>query len=237
MRSGIGARQPACRIASICRSAWRTDGRAWTPTSDQDDVEVLHVGSNDGDVGVGSRSETDSGEPAISAFERWHAGGVRPPRPTTARRAAGILALAAGISYLTVEAMAASRVPAYSYLNDVVSDLGRPTSPLSWWMNAAFRVQGMAFVITAAIVVATSRPKHGALAFTAFACLYGAGSVLVGLVPSGAGGTAQLLHVAGASAAIVGGNLALVAAGRIGLPDPSTAARALGYALGGLGLT
>ncbi len=162
---------------------------------------------------------------------------MRPPRPTTARRAAGVLALAAGISYLTVEAIAASRVPAYSYLSNVVSDLGRPTSPLSWWMNAAFRVQGMAFVITAAVLVATSRPKHGALAFTAFACLYGAGSVLVGLVPSGAGGTAQLLHVAGASAAIVGGNLALVTAGRIGLPDSSTAARTLGYALGGLGLT
>lgn len=167
----------------------------------------------------------------------WHADGVRTPRSTLLRWAAGSVAVAAGAGYLVVEAAAASRVPGYNYPADVVSDLGRPTSPLSWWMNAAFRVQGMAFVITAAVLVATARPQRGALTFTAFACLYGAGSVLVGLVPSGSGGTAQLLHVAGATAAIVGGNLALLTAGAVGLPGRSTAARTLGYALGALGLT
>lgn len=166
----------------------------------------------------------------------WHAGGVRTPRPTTVRRTSGVLALAAGISYLTVEAIAAARVPAYSYVGDVISDLGRPTSPLSWWMNAAFRVQGMAFVVTAAVLVATARPARGGLMFTVFASLYGAGSVVVGLVPSGGSHTAQLLHVAGASAAIVGGNLALLAGGAAGLPGRSAAARTLGYILGVLGL-
>ena len=161
---------------------------------------------------------------------------MRPPRSTTVRRAAGALALAPGIGYLTVEAMAASRIPAYSYVGNVVSDLGRPTSPLAWWMNAAFRVQGMAFVVTGAVLIATSRPTRGALTFTVFACFYGAGSVLVGLVPSGAGGTTQLLHVAGATAAIVGGNLALLTAAVIGLPRRSASARAAGYALGGMGL-
>lgn len=144
--------------------------------------------------------------------------------------------MAAGISYLAVEAIAASRLPGYSYLHDVVSDLGRPASPLSWWMNAAFRVQGLAFVVTGAVLVATARPKRGAFTFTVCACLYGAGSVLVGLVPSGAGGTPQLLHVAGATAAIAGGNLALITAGAAGLPTRSTTDRILGYALGALGL-
>ncbi|WP_185976052.1 DUF998 domain-containing protein [Mycolicibacterium sp. 018/SC-01/001] len=151
------------------------------------------------------------------------------------RRAIGAVALAAGISYLVVEALAASRVAAYSYADDYVSDLGRATSPLAWWMNAGFRVQGMAFVVTGAMLVATVRPARGALTFTVFACLYGAGSVTVGLVPSG--GPGHLLHVGGATAAILGGNLALITAGRIGLPDRSRAARALGYGLGLLGLT
>lgn len=166
----------------------------------------------------------------------WHAGVVRTFRPTTVRRVAGVLAVAAGISYLLVEAIAAARVPAYSYLGNVVSDLGRPTSPLSWWMNAAFRVQGMAFVVTAAALVATARPARGALTFTVFACLYGAGSVVVGLVPSGGSQPAQLLHVAGATAAIVGGNLALLTAAIIGLPDRSRVFRVLGCGLGALGL-
>ncbi|MEH3142015.1 MAG: DUF998 domain-containing protein [Mycobacterium kyogaense] len=157
-------------------------------------------------------------------------------RPATVRRAAGLLALAVGISYLLVEGFTAAHVPAYSYLENVVSDLGRPTSPLSWWMNAAFRVQGMAFVVTAAALVATSRPARGALTFTVFACLYGAGSVIVGLIPSGGSQQAQLLHVAGATAAIVGGNLALLAAGAVGLPDRSRTSRTLGYGLGTLGL-
>ncbi|MBX7454377.1 DUF998 domain-containing protein [Mycolicibacterium sp. 3033] len=161
---------------------------------------------------------------------------MRTPRPTIVRRAAGVLGLVSAIGYLAIEAIAAARVPGYSYADTVVSDLGRPASPLSWWMNAAFRVQGMAFVILGTVLVATTRPARGGLTFTVFACAYGAGSVVVGLVPSGGSHLTQLLHVAGATAAIVGGNLALITAGAVRLPGPSTTHRALGYAVGGLGL-
>lgn len=149
---------------------------------------------------------------------------------------AAALWIAAGVGYLTVEAVAASRVPGYSYLGQYVSDLGRPGSPMSWWMNAAFRVQGMAFVVAAALTVRTGPPRRGGLAFIVCACAYGAGSVLVGLFPSGGAGAAQALHVGGAAAAILGGNLAVLTAGWAGLPDTSRMSRLAGYCLGGIGL-
>lgn len=154
------------------------------------------------------------------------------PASTALRRSVGVLALAAGLSYLVIEAAAASRTAGYSYLGNYVSDLGQPRSPLDWWMNAAFRIQGLAFVVTGAVLIATVRPMRGALTFTVFACMYAAGSVIVGLVPSGVGGAAQQLHAGGAAAAIAGGNLALIVAGHIGLPDRSRSARAFGYGLG-----
>ena len=69
-----------------------------------------------------------------------------------------------------------------------------------------------------------------------FADVYGAGSVVVGLFPSGGSGAWQLVHAGGATAAIVGGNLAVVTAGWAGLPDDSRVTRATGYGLGVLGL-
>ncbi len=161
---------------------------------------------------------------------------MRTPKAATVRRAAAAAWIAAGVGYLAVEAAAAARVPGYAYTTNYVSDLGRPVSPLAWWMNAAFRVQGMAFVAAGAAAVWAVRPRRGGLAFIVFACLYGAGSVVVGLFPSGGSGTWQALHAWGATAAIVGGNLAVLAAGRAGLPDDSRPSQLTGYALGGLGL-
>ena len=149
---------------------------------------------------------------------------------------AAALWIAAGVGYLATEAVAASRMPGYSYLGQYVSDLGRPGSPLSWWMNAAFRVQGMAFVVAAALTVRTGRPRRGGMAFVVSACVYGAGSVVVGLFPSGGSGLPPALHVGGAAAAILGGNLAVLIAGWAGLPDGSRTSRLTGYTLGGLGL-
>ncbi|KRE34487.1 hypothetical protein ASG82_19795 [Mycobacterium sp. Soil538] len=149
---------------------------------------------------------------------------------------AAALWIAAGVGYLTVEAVAASRMWGYSYLTDYVSNLGRADSPLSWWMNAAFRVQGMAFVIAGALTVRTAGPRRGGMAFIVSACAYGAGSVVVGLFPSGGSGATQVLHVAGASAAILGGNVAVLTAGWAGLPHASRALRLTGYGLGTVGL-
>jgi hypothetical membrane protein len=149
---------------------------------------------------------------------------------------AAALWIGAGVGYLATEAVAASRMPGYSYLADYISDLGRPESPLSWWMNAAFRVQGMAFVVGGALTVRTGPPRRGALAFIVSACVYGAGSVVVGLFPSGGTGNAQGLHVGGAAAAIVGGNLAVLIAAWAGLPHHSRALRRAGYGLGTIGL-
>lgn len=161
---------------------------------------------------------------------------MRIPQSETVRRAAAALWIAAGLSYLAVEAVAASRLPGYSYVGQYVSDLGRPGSPLAWWMNAAFRVQGMAFVVAGAVTVRTRRPRRGAMAFLVAACVYGAGSVVVGLFPSGGAGGPQALHVGGAAAAILGGNLAVLTAGWAGLPDTSRISRLTGYGLGGIGL-
>lgn len=149
------------------------------------------------------------------------------------RWAPPVLWLGAAAAYLVVEALAASRVPGYSYAADYVSDLGRPReSPLGWFMGAAFRVQGAAFVVAGAVAVRAFRPRGTRLAFVVLACVYGAGSVVVGLVPSGQGGAAGAVHVAGATAAIVAGNAALLVAARLPF---GRAVRTAGAALGTLG--
>ncbi|AFM14857.1 putative membrane protein [Mycolicibacterium chubuense NBB4] len=158
------------------------------------------------------------------------------PSPSALRLIAAALWIGAGVGYFVVEAAAASRLAGYSVANDYISDLGRPDSPLAWWMNAAFRVQGMAFVVAGALTVHADRPRRGRMVFVVAACVYGAGSVAVGLVPSGGAGAPALVHAAGAAAAIVGGNLAVLAAGRAGLPAGAGGVHAVGYGLGVVGL-
>ena len=82
---------------------------------------------------------------------------------TTVRRSAAALWIVAGVGYLATESIVAARAPDYSYVGDYVSDLGRAGSPLAWWMNAAFRVQGMAFIVAGALTVWAGRPRRGAL--------------------------------------------------------------------------
>lgn len=113
------------------------------------------------------------------------------------------------------EAAAAARIPEYSYVRDYISDLGDPRqSPFASWMNAAFLIQGTAFAAAGALVAKAVHPGRHRRIFGVAACSYGAGSVLVSLVPSS--GDTSILHVAGATAAIICGNIAVLAAPRDG---------------------
>ncbi len=117
--------------------------------------------------------------------------------------------LVAGVTYPTLEAIAARAVPGYHYTRDYISDLGRPDSPLSHLMNTAFVVQGVLFFGAATLLV-RARPARHALPFLAAAAANAVGNVVVASVPSGSAGTAWV-HVTAAVLAIVGGNVAIVA--------------------------
>ncbi|MCW6508125.1 DUF998 domain-containing protein [Lichenifustis flavocetrariae] len=163
------------------------------------------------------------------------------------RNAAGAIVLVACGQYLVAEGIAAAawREPPYSYLNNYISDLGvtacggnGPCSPLHAVMNIGFLLSGV-LAIAAALLLAPlwMRPGWG-LALAALAALHGIGSIIVGLVhsePGAAHGTPHL-HVLGAYAAILGGNLALIVAG-FGLRRDATVCwfRAAGLALGAFG--
>ncbi|WP_428342337.1 DUF998 domain-containing protein [Mycobacterium sp.] len=120
---------------------------------------------------------------------------------THSRRAA-VAWLSAGLSYLTLEAVAAGAFqPTYSYAHNFISDLGVPLhSPLAWLMNTAFAVQGTLF-LAGAILSRGPRP------FLAFAAANAVGNVLIALFHSG-----SAAHAVGAVLAIVGGNAAILAA-------------------------
>lgn len=120
----------------------------------------------------------------------------------------------AGAWYLVTEAVVAGQIPGYRYSVDYISDLGQPArSPWASWMSGAFIVQGAAFALAAALVVAAMRLGPGGLRFFGLALIYGVGSAAVGLFPGGGADTGAVVHVAGATAAIVGGNLAIISAG------------------------
>lgn len=137
---------------------------------------------------------------------------MRNTRGPALLRAAAALWIGGGVAYLVAEAVAAEHFSGYRYATHYVSDLGRPLeSPMASSMNAAFITQGTAFALAAGSMVAATRLRPGTAAFLALALVYGAGSVVVGVFPSG--GAAAHVHVAGATAAIVAGNLAVLTAG------------------------
>ena len=142
----------------------------------------------------------------------WHPVVVRTSTGPAALRGAAALWIVAGVFYLMTEFVVAQQVPGYSYAADYISDLGRPLrSPMAGWMNGAFIAQGVAFALAGVLVVTALRAGRAAVVFVGLALLYGAGSVIVGVYPSG--GAAAHVHVAGATAAIVAGNLAVLTAG------------------------
>lgn len=147
----------------------------------------------------------------------------------SARTAAVIWVLGATV-YLVCEAVAAAGFPGYSYLADYISDLG-----VSDVMNVgAFVVHGILFGL-AAVVSARGCAATAARVFVVAAVANTLGNVLVGTFHSGAPDARW--HVVGAGLAIVGGNVAVIAAGFAGrtLRAPSWALRT-SFALGTFGL-
>ena len=129
--------------------------------------------------------------------------------------AAGVW-IGCGLGYLTAEAAAAAAIPGYSYAVQYISDLGIPGhSPLAGWMNVAFVTQGAGFILAAALMFTTVRRTAGTTACLVLGVLYGIGSAVVGLVHGGGDGAAHVTHIAGATAAIVAGNLGLIGVGAV----------------------
>jgi len=110
------------------------------------------------------------------------------------------------LTYLTLEAVAAVYFPHYSYAHNHISDLGAPASPQAPLMNAAFCVQGMLFLVGAALL-------DRARSFLTLAVANAAGNVLIAIFHSGVAA-----HAVGAVLAIVGGNAAILARSRVGGP-------------------
>jgi hypothetical membrane protein len=133
------------------------------------------------------------------------------------------------------EAVAAATFPGYSYAVNYISDLG-----VSAVMNVgAFMVHGLFFLL-GAVVATRAYPSTGLLgrAFVLAAAANAVGNILVGTFHSGMPQQAVNWHVIGAGMAIVGGNLAVILAGR-GSPRVG-ASRAYGCAstvIGVVGIT
>jgi hypothetical membrane protein len=141
-------------------------------------------------------------------------------------RASAVLWLVAGVSYLACEAAAAAAFPGYSYVRNVISELGNPAiagavrvgSPLAALMNTIFVVHGVFFASAALIAIRSqSRWRQGAV-FASAALLHALGLAIVAVFhedqPPGAGGSA-VAHTVGAGLSIVGGNLAVLASGPV----------------------
>lgn len=154
---------------------------------------------------------------------------------TVTARGAAACWLVAGSVYLSLEAVAARAVADYSYAHNFISDLGRPDSPQSHLMNAAFVGQGTLFFAGAALLVRAARPRKPLLLLS-FGAANMVGNILVAAVPSGPTGIGWL-HVTGAALAIVGGNAAIVAGSTV-IEDAGAPRwyRAASIGLGGLGL-
>jgi hypothetical membrane protein len=177
---------------------------------------------------------------------------IAPHRPRWRQFAtiAAILWIAAGISYVTLEAIAAAGYRGgYSYANNYISDLGVTIpstfegrtidSPRAIVMNTAFYLDGILF-LAAAILAVRAFAAPGWWLFLGLAATHTVGNVLVGTIHGGgtesASGSIQW-HTLGAGLAIIGGNAAVLAGSvlsrRIGTPPWY---RAISTALGLLGL-
>ena len=163
------------------------------------------------------------------------------------RLAAGASTLLLCGQYLVAEAVTASAwTHPYSYSRNFISDLGvtscfgtGPCSPLGMVMNTGFIVAGALAILAAALLMLLVPGRPARALLTALAITHGVGSTVVGLVhsaPGTAAGTPHI-HVVGAYAAIVGGNLALIVAGLAASPGwVSGWYRVFSVALGCFGL-
>jgi hypothetical membrane protein len=163
---------------------------------------------------------------------------------------AATLWLAAGIAYLTLEAItAAGYRGGYSYTRNYISDLGvtRPSvfegrmidSPRATVMNVGFYLEGILFLAAAALVVRAFAVRREWL-FLSLAATHAVGLIVVGTIHGGgtesASGSIQW-HTLGAALAIVGGNGAVLAEAGLSRQIGSPAwYRASSVALGVAGL-
>lgn len=131
-----------------------------------------------------------------------------------ARKTAAVLWLGCGLWYLAAEAIATANLPGYSYSIGYISDLGVPGhSPAAGWMNSGFVVQGIGFAVAGTLVLTTVQRSRATAALLVLAWIYGVGCVVVGVVHGGGTGAVRITHLAGATAAIAAGNVALIVVG------------------------
>lgn len=129
--------------------------------------------------------------------------------------------------YLIAEAVTATGMEKYSYLDDYISELG-----VSGLMNRAFMLHGVLFLIGAVLVVRSMGLGWIGRAFVVAAAVNALGNVGVGGFPSG-----TAAHVIGAGMAIIGGNVAVILGALGSRPlGAGTHFRRAGVALGALGL-
>jgi len=122
--------------------------------------------------------------------------------------------IAAGLGYLTLEAVAAARFcEHYSYARDFISDLGEINCPGAHLMNMAFCMQGTLFLLGAVLVHRAFESVRAGW-FLTLAATNAVGNILVAIIHSGPSARVDgtlWLHVVGALLAIVGGNAAILA--------------------------
>jgi hypothetical membrane protein len=122
--------------------------------------------------------------------------------------------IAAGVGYLTLEAITAVAFPKhYSYVDNFISDLGEINCPRAHLMNTAFCVQGTLFLVGAVLVHRTFESVKAGW-FLTLAAANAVGNIVVATIHSGPSARVDgtlWVHVLGALLAIVGGNTAILA--------------------------
>jgi hypothetical membrane protein len=125
------------------------------------------------------------------------------------RLGAAVAWIVGPLTYLTLEAVAAADFPHYSYVRNLISDLGVAASPRAWVMNTAFCIQGTLFLVGAFLFVRGVEIRRARL-FLVLVAANMAGNLLIAVFHSGLSPTAWV-HASGAVLAIVGGNAAILA--------------------------
>ena len=118
----------------------------------------------------------------------------------------------------------------YSMTRDYISDLGAARSPLHWVMNGSFQLQGLLIFFGTVLVRRFYPVKPVYWIALSLLAVAGVGVLLVGLVPEDED---IRLHLMGAAANFVGGNLAMIL---LGLASPKRRYGRVTLLLGSVGL-
>jgi hypothetical membrane protein len=100
----------------------------------------------------------------------------------------------------------------YSMTHDFISDLGAARSPLHWVMNGSFQLQGLLIFFGAVLVRRFYPAKPVDWIALSLLAVAGVGVLVVGLVPEDKD---IRLHLLGAAANFVAGNLAMILLGLV----------------------